>query len=252
MVRGPESSQTEIVVVWKQPEVIDRHGVITSYDIMYTPLLDNCTEEEFEGIPANCTPKFVYGVTGENTTLTGLYIFVNYSIEVRARTAIGPGPWSSPIIVLTNPSSEFYFSNFFNAFLPIVPGNIPMPPPVPREDIGSTEVLVRWEPPVNPNGIILSYTVTANALRAADSTLPSSLGQRKRREVDTEVQRCLDYLIQTDNQTERLNNGTVVVSVPGNTHQALLTPLGNKKSIFISLILSSHSSIYSLSVCCSS
>ena len=107
VVRGFAASHTQITVIWAQPEEINRHGIITSYDVMYTPLLDNCTEEEFKGIPANCTPKFVYGVTGENTTLTGLYIFVNYSIKVRARTAIGPGPWSSPIIILTDPHGEF-------------------------------------------------------------------------------------------------------------------------------------------------
>ena len=107
VVRGFAASHTQITVIWAQPEEINRHGIITSYDVMYTPLLDNCTEEDFKGIPANCTPKFVNGVTGENTTLNDLYIFVNYSIKVRARTAIGPGPWSSPIIILTDPHSEF-------------------------------------------------------------------------------------------------------------------------------------------------
>ena len=100
-------TETSIIVVWQKPKEIFRHGVITSYDVRYTPLLDNCTEEEFEGIPANCSNAYVYGVVPTMTNLTGLYIFVNYSISVRARTAVGPGPWSEPIIIMTDPHSKF-------------------------------------------------------------------------------------------------------------------------------------------------
>ena len=106
-MQGAALSTTSINVVWQKPEERFRHGVITSYDVRYTPLLDNCTEEEFEGISANCSDAYVYGVVPMMTDLTGLYTFVRYSISVRAHTAVGPGPWSAPIVVMTYPHSKF-------------------------------------------------------------------------------------------------------------------------------------------------
>ena len=42
------------------------------------------------------------------TILNGLHEYTNYTISVRARTAVGPGPFSSSIImVLTNETCEY-------------------------------------------------------------------------------------------------------------------------------------------------
>uniref|UniRef100_A0A1X7SE74 Fibronectin type-III domain-containing protein n=1 Tax=Amphimedon queenslandica TaxID=400682 RepID=A0A1X7SE74_AMPQE len=109
---------------------------------------------------------------------------------------------------------------------PHIPGPVPQPPPVPEEDIKSTEALVKWNPPPNANGVILEYKVIAFPLRPNNSSLNIDSSRRRRQApLESQVQRCLNFLIQTDNGTERAENGTVLVTVPGTTLQAELTNL---------------------------
>ena len=96
---------------------------------------------------------------------------------------------------------------------------------MPLVNIKITEALVSWMPPPDPNGIILSYTVTAVPLRLVESSLSSS---RRRRQVesDPEIERCLLFLNGTEgNETDRLADGTVTSTVYGTVHQASLTSL---------------------------
>ena len=81
------TSHTTIYVYWQLPEEIDRHGVITSYDIMYS---------------TDGNEEIMMDVTTTSATLTDLLEYANYSISVRARTEVGEGPYSEPIIVLTD------------------------------------------------------------------------------------------------------------------------------------------------------
>ena len=78
----------------------NRLGIIVSYDVMYTAkdLNDTIIEEKLVNID-----------TGLRTVLNGLHEYTIYSISVRARTAVGEGPFSAPMIMLlTNETSEFY------------------------------------------------------------------------------------------------------------------------------------------------
>ena len=93
------TTSTSIAVMWNEVSPIDQNGVIIAYEITYTPL------ENFTGdIGINST-----NVSGSDLSesLVGLQEYVNYSIQVRAYTSEGPGPYSTPVIQLTLEYSKF-------------------------------------------------------------------------------------------------------------------------------------------------
>ena len=84
-------SSTEIEVSWEEVPAINESGVITVYEVLYTPLMS------FEGqISTNYT-----STSQLNTTLTGLQEYVEYNISVRAYTSVGPGPYSDIVVERT-------------------------------------------------------------------------------------------------------------------------------------------------------
>ena len=87
------TSPTSVEVMWNEVPAIDQNGIITVYEVMYTPL------NTFGGqIAANTT-----NVSGSELMVTLSYLqeFVNYSISVRAYTSVGPGIESDAVIELT-------------------------------------------------------------------------------------------------------------------------------------------------------
>ena len=92
-------SPTTIAVMWEEVPPIDQNGVITMYEVMYTPL------ETFEGaLQSNST--IVLEPT-RSVNLTGLEEYVNYNISVRAFTSVGVGPSSVVVTVLTLQDSKY-------------------------------------------------------------------------------------------------------------------------------------------------
>ena len=83
---------TEIMVTWDIVPEIDQNGVITMYEVLYVPL------ETFGG----AIGPLSVNVTEQMTTLRDLQEYVNYTISVRAYTAIGEGPYSDGMIQITN------------------------------------------------------------------------------------------------------------------------------------------------------
>ena len=79
-------SSTEIRVTWEPVPEINQNGIITQYEVRYTPLTT------FGGLISENSTLVDVSVT--EITLTGLQEFVEYSISVRAYTSIGPGPFS--------------------------------------------------------------------------------------------------------------------------------------------------------------
>jgi len=87
------TSPTSILVEWNEVSAIDQNGIITMYEIMYTPL------NTFGGqISANTT-----NVSESELTVVLPYLqeFVNYSISLRAYTSAGQGPESNAVTELT-------------------------------------------------------------------------------------------------------------------------------------------------------
>lgn len=89
---GGAISHISIQLSWDLPMESLRHGDIISYDILYK----------------NATTSIVATTTNTSIILRDLQEFVNYTISVRALTAIGPGPYSTPIIIMTDPYSKLH------------------------------------------------------------------------------------------------------------------------------------------------
>ena len=92
-----DPDQRSINVSWMMLDCQDRHGIITMYEIRYTSsdFGDNVD------LTLNTTD-------GDETSLTvdKLEEFTNYTIQVRAYTAVGPGPYSDPLDVQTLPDRK--------------------------------------------------------------------------------------------------------------------------------------------------
>ncbi|XP_068726162.1 phosphatidylinositol phosphatase PTPRQ-like [Montipora capricornis] len=136
-VRGRNESSTSIFVQWNQVPPVDQNGVILSYTVTYRALPNGSEQTEYVIAPTT------------NATLTGLNEYTNYSITVFASTIKGPGSRSVPILVITDEDRP----------------NAP-PVDVRGRNESSTSIFVQWNqiPPVDQNGVILSYTVTYRAL----------------------------------------------------------------------------------------
>ena len=85
------NSSTTIVVMWHDVPPIDQNGVITMYEVIYTP------SEDFGGAIGTRTTN----VTGLSVLLMDLEENVNYSISLLAYSSAGSGPNSVPVIILT-------------------------------------------------------------------------------------------------------------------------------------------------------
>ena len=96
--------QRSINVSWMMLECQDCHGNITMYEVRYTGL--NFGENVNQTLNTSSGDKTSLGVDG-------LEEFANYTIEVRAYTAIGPGPYSSPMDVRTLPDSKQAYCVFY-------------------------------------------------------------------------------------------------------------------------------------------
>ena len=86
------AGQRYINVSWMMLACQDRRGNITMYEVRYI-------SSDF-GDSLNRT---LNTSSGNETSLqvNGLEEFANYTIEVRAYTAVGPGPYSNPMDVQT-------------------------------------------------------------------------------------------------------------------------------------------------------
>ena len=103
-VTGHSASSTGIFVSWGQVPFLDQNGVILSYTVTYIALHGGSSQTKNVTAPAN------------QTTLTGLNKYTNYSITVFASTSKGGGNQSTPIVVITDEDSKFMIAGFFLLF----------------------------------------------------------------------------------------------------------------------------------------
>ncbi|XP_038048243.1 receptor-type tyrosine-protein phosphatase delta-like [Patiria miniata] len=122
-------SEDSITASWMKPD--PPQGIITSYDVALTSQ-DDTRKVTDEGITV------VYRIDG-------LQLSQTYNVQVRAKTVIGPGPWSEVISVT-------------------VVGE-----PGPLQNLSWTNrteeaVTLDWDPPLNPEGEISGYVVQHRAI----------------------------------------------------------------------------------------
>ena len=93
-----DPDQQSINISWMMLDCQDRHGIITVYEVSYasSDFGDNLD------LTVNTT-------NGDDTNLMVVRFeeFANYTIGVRAYTAVGPGPYSAPMDVRTLPDCKY-------------------------------------------------------------------------------------------------------------------------------------------------
>ena len=109
----------------------------------------------------------------------------------------------------------FYINNYNKIiiiYFSSVPGVV-SPPVINNNDIGSTTAIIRWNPPIHPNGEITSYTVEVIPIRFKEDPYDTVIG---RRQTEGNVLTCIEFL----------NISAVVsVTVRGNSLSINLTGL---------------------------
>ncbi|KAK7939768.1 hypothetical protein WMY93_003094 [Mugilogobius chulae] len=127
------TTSSSILVRWGEVPEPDRNGLILGYKVVYK-------EKDSDMAPNFWT---VEGNTSHSVQLSGLGKYVLYEIQVVAFTRIGDGRSSQPPIL--------------ERTLDDVPG-----PPVGIlfPEVRTTSVRLIWQPPAQPNGIILAYQIT--------------------------------------------------------------------------------------------
>ncbi|XP_076065820.1 cell adhesion molecule Dscam1-like isoform X6 [Oratosquilla oratoria] len=134
------TSQT-IRVTWSSPHLETVQGMIKGYKVIYGPS-EQWSDEESKDTKITSSTE---------THLHGLQKYTNYSIQVLAFTSGGEGVRSNPIHCQTDQ-------------------DIPEAPASVKALVMSAEsILVLWQPPERPNGIITQYTVYFKEHGKADS-----------------------------------------------------------------------------------
>eukprot|EP00731_Ephydatia_muelleri_P029842 Em0021g365a len=131
------ASSTAITLNWTRPQF--PNGPIQYYEVVYYP------EGNINGALNNTTP---------NTTLTisGLTFYTLYFFNVSVVTGGGTSPFAGPISQRTSEDA-------------------PSPPlNVMAYNISSTSIMVTWQPPLTPNGIIRGYQVNYFVTRGNGAT----------------------------------------------------------------------------------
>ena len=77
-------NSTAINVTWEEIPLMNRNGIITTYEVLLEPL--QTFDEQLTYQQMNTSDLYIL--------LDDLEEFVGYNISVRAYTSIGPGPYS--------------------------------------------------------------------------------------------------------------------------------------------------------------
>lgn len=85
-------SSTTIQVTWEEISSIDNEITITQYEVEYN-------QSTFSMIPTSTS--VIENSMTFNVNLTGLQEYVEYSIQVRAYSRVGPGPYSDVVMETT-------------------------------------------------------------------------------------------------------------------------------------------------------
>lgn len=89
---------TAIALIWEEVPAMEQNGIITEYEVQYRQFT-------FESIPLTQTVNVSAPTLAIN--LTGLEEHVEYSIRIRAFTAVGPGPFTIDVSTITSQDSEY-------------------------------------------------------------------------------------------------------------------------------------------------
>ncbi|XP_070837515.1 protein sidekick-1 isoform X2 [Chaetodon trifascialis] len=125
-------SSTRILLTWSPLPLAHKNGAILGYKVLYS-------EKDSEGPPS---VQVAAGEGSVSLLLGALQKYTVYMLQVLAYTQMGDGPPSNPLLLRTKED---------------VPG-----PPVRMvfPEVRLSSVRVVWQPPTNPNGIMLGYQIS--------------------------------------------------------------------------------------------
>ena len=149
------NNSTSVTVTWNIPEMAN--GIIRNYTIIV--LNDNTNETVFNETVSNLTFRYVVVQLTHNT---------DYVVDVSAVT-IRSGDATSTDFT-TPPCKHVYHSIYklyHNCFKPVP--TIPLNVTLATGDMLRT-LIVQWEPPSNPEGIITTYMVIYNNMMVDTSS----------------------------------------------------------------------------------
>ncbi|KAK2533702.1 hypothetical protein Q9233_004916 [Columba guinea] len=133
-------SSTQILLTWTAVPESDQNGLILGYKILFKA-------RDLDSEPKS---QMVRGNHTQSCLLSGLRKYVLYEIQILAFTRIGDGVPSSPAIIERTKDDT-----------PGPPVRLVFP------EVRLTSVRIVWQPPEEPNGIILGYQI---AYRLASSS----------------------------------------------------------------------------------
>ena len=140
-------SANKIKVSWDEPPPASANGIIKGYKVIYGP---SATWYN----PSSHETKFSKDT---KTELTGLKKFTNYSVTVLAFTKGGGDGVKSRVVTAMTEQD--------------VPGRITTVKALP---MSTDSVLVSWQPPKEPNGEIIEYSVYIKELNHGRDAAPTS------------------------------------------------------------------------------
>ena len=98
MVTARALSATSIFIEWKELLIQDNLGKIVGIDVFYAEALNRRHTGKWKLLKMGNFSKVIHG----------LKAFTGYSLSVRARTEIGPGPLSLPYYIRTRESCRHF------------------------------------------------------------------------------------------------------------------------------------------------
>ncbi len=122
------------IVAWNAPS--HPHGVIISYELRYWK-----TESENPTLGNKVRITKQLASQSQTKKVKDLEGSIGYSVQIRAETTVGQGPWSGIATITTEPGE-------------------PSPPrSLMATNITQTSITLSWELPQYPNGRIVHYIV---------------------------------------------------------------------------------------------
>ena len=146
-------SSRELFVTWSEVPDVDQNGIILRYEVEFKPTQSQ-SSRDISVLPTE----------SRDITVSGLEIFTQYAIRVRAVTTIGSGPYSDEILAATLEDGKHKIIIYLSPTLTIsYYVTVPIAAPTNLSVIGVTSTVIElvWEelPVIYRNGIITAYEV---------------------------------------------------------------------------------------------
>ncbi|KAH9515062.1 Protein sidekick-2 [Bulinus truncatus] len=139
-------SSTRIMISWSQLPILEQNGIIKGYKIIYRPKTLN----------AETATVQVDGSSTLNFSLTQLKKYTEYEVQILAFTRMGDGALSEVFVKRT---AE----------------DVPGPPVIIYfPQVSDSSATIVWQPPEEPNGVIIKYKVSYKQRDQPDSVFENN------------------------------------------------------------------------------